>query len=199
MGLEYSDLKLETEIAKKIGTFNKTRENRINMSKRLKLYSDTWKIIFFLLNIEAIIFVVLSLSPIKVSNILTGIFSIYVILLQYYINELNYSERSLKIHYHQLDIEDLILKLKSLMMKINKEGIEGCICLKEFQTIMTEYQMLLKNNENHDSIDNNKRKLESSDIDIKLRDLTVDKLIIYFNKVIVVLMGFLIIYVSLIK
>jgi hypothetical protein len=185
---DYSNIELDTEIPKKINTLNKTRENRINMSKRLKGYGDEWKLVFFILNIEAIILVVLSLSDVNISSIITGVFTIYVVLLQYFINELRYSERAVKIHYHQLDIEDLILRLKKVSIEFNnkKKQDENNVLLNQFYIIMFEYQMLLKNNENHDSIDNKKRKIDSANISEKVRDFTIDKLIIVFNEVVVI-------------
>lgn len=194
MEKNYKEIDIYSEIEKKINTLNKTRNNRIKMSIRLKTYSEKWKLIFFALNIEAVIFVVLSLG-VKETNqecdgtmfsILSGIFSIYVILVQYYINELNYNERALKVHYHQLDIEDLILRLKELIIHNNsqKNKFEEERILSEFNTIMHEYQTVLKNNENHDQVDNersvydtlnNKEKLN------KVRDFTVDNIILHIN------------------
>jgi hypothetical protein len=109
MEKDYSNIDPISEINKKINTLNKTRNNRIEMSKRLKKYSDKWKFIFFFLNIEAVFLILLSLAgkelvPFNINpsyfSVFSGIFSIYVILLQYYVNELNYNERFLKIQSH---------------------------------------------------------------------------------------------------
>jgi hypothetical protein len=220
MEKEYEDITVLSEVNKKINTLNKTRNNRIEMSKRLKKYSDKWKMIFFFLNIEAVIFVLLSLGGKNLNSnfgddsfgLISGIFSIYVILLQYYINELNYNERALKTHYHQLDIEDLILKLKTLILENNIPGTyyNEKSQMKAFNTIMHEYQSILKNNENHDEVDNeksifnNKKKdqslkgiegqqqeqqdinegKKSNDIE-KVWDITVDNILLHFNIVII--------------
>jgi hypothetical protein len=201
MGVDYEGMNIITEIEKKIKTLNKTRNTRIKMSLRLKDYSEKWKSIIFVLNIEAVIFVLLSLggheiNPIfkeTIFTVLSGIFSIYVILIQYYINELNYNERALKVHYHQLDIEDLILRLKEIIIK--KNSIENILTEKDyierFNTIMFEYQTILKNNENHHPIDyerslrellDNKEKL------IRVNDFTVDNIVLNFNIVLLILM-----------
>lgn len=159
----YENITILTEVLKKINTLNKTRNNRISMSKRLNKYSDRWKLVFFFLNIEAVVFIILSLNTSNtniISNdnfsVYTGIFSIYVILLQYYINELNYKERATKAHYHQLEIEDQILELKNLIMINNSKNpnTNEYEMLKQFNKIMNNYQLILKNNENHASIDN---------------------------------------------
>ncbi|MBV6684748.1 SLATT domain-containing protein [Bacillus sp. JRC01] len=221
MKKRYREITILSEIEKKINTLNKTRNNRIEMSIRLKGYSDKWKLIFFFLNIEAVIFVLLSLSgeeihPLfgkSIFSLMSGVFSIYVILVQYYINELNYNERALKVHYHQLDLEDLILKLKVLILNHNvKENTnDEKVLIESFNIIMFEYQSTLKNNENHDPVDNEKsifnqiniklqekkvRDLEGKDenedlnddtpqneLDLKeVKDFTVDNIILNLNK-----------------
>ncbi|KAA0742810.1 SLATT domain-containing protein [Bacillus sp. AY3-1] len=184
MRKSYREITILSEIEKKINTLNKTRNNRIEMSIRLKGYSDKWKLIFFFLNIEAVIFVLLSLGgkeihPLfgeSIFSLMSGVFSIYVILVQYYINELNYNERALKVHYHQLDLEDLILKLKGLILNHNVKGNtnDEQALIKSFNIIMFEYQSTLKNNENHDSVDNEKSKFNQ--INIKLQEKKVKEL-----------------------
>ncbi|MDQ0808192.1 SLATT domain-containing protein [Priestia megaterium] len=200
MSEEYKNIDITTEIEKKVNTLNKTRNTRIEMSLRLKDYSEKWKAVFFVLNIEAVIFVLLSLGGKEINKIfadplfsvLSGLFSIYVILIQYYINELNYNERSLKVHYHQLDIEDLILRLKELITKNNsKENIlneEDLI--KEFNIIMFDYQTILKNNENHDPVDyqRNIRKLSKDKDNFKIiKDYTVDNIVLNINIALLIL------------
>lgn len=190
----YFNINIVDEIEKKIKTLNKTRNNRINMSLRLKNYSDKWKSAFFVLNIEAVIFVVLSLGENEnipnfnssLFSLFSGIFSIYVILIQYYINELNYNERSLKVHYHQLDIEDLILRLKELLISKNSEEnqLTENEMINSFNVIMHEYQTIMKNNENHDPVDYLRSKNESASPrkrHKKVMDLTVDRIILVVN------------------
>lgn len=190
MNKDYSNLEITFEINKKINSLNKTRDNRIEMSKRLKSYSEKWKFIFFILNFEAVLFVLLSLAGSKVNDnfgsgeftLFAGAFSIYVILLQYYVNELNYNERSLKAHYHQLEIEDLILELKKILI-LSKEKL---IAIDEHYSIMVKYQSLLKNNENHNSLDNKKR-LSRNDSNIKVKDYTTDNILLYINMVLLLI------------
>ncbi|MCY8307738.1 SLATT domain-containing protein [Bacillus vallismortis] len=204
MHKEYKNITIFSEINRKINTLNRTRNNRIEMSKRLKKYSDKWKLVFFCLNIEAVIFVLLSLGGKQVNpsfsdsdfSLIAGIFSIYVILLQYYVNELNYNERALKTHYHQLDIEDLILKLKNLLLNSNSQNkdIDEKSLIVRFDTIMFEYQSVLKNNENHDSVDDKKnrysvikddkedKKYKDTEINKKkIKDFTVDNILLHVN------------------
>ncbi|MDR7669379.1 SLATT domain-containing protein [Bacillus altitudinis] len=197
MKKEYKNITIISEIETKINTLNRTRNNRIEMSKRLKKYSDKWKIIFFWLNIEAVIFVLLSLGGKEVEpslsnsgfSLIAGVFSIYVILLQYYVNELNYNERALKTHYHQLDIEDLILKLKKLFLEKNNSNSDDKSLIERFDVIMFEYQSILKNNENHDSVDDAKHRFNKIIEDKefkkkKIKDFTVDNILLHVNMVI---------------
>jgi len=204
MNSEYEGINILTEIEKKINTFNKTRNTRIRMSLRLKDYSEKWKLILFILNIEAVIFVLLSLGGEGINHmlkeavfsIIAGIFSIYVILIQYYINELNYNERALKVHYHQLDIEDLILRLKNLIIKKNSEEnrLKEKEYIDEFNIIMFEYQIVIKNNENHHPIDYEKSMIKESDKDSKrkkIKDFTVDNIVLNINIVLIILIPLL--------
>lgn len=195
---KYSERTIKYEVEKKIKTLNKTRNNRLEMSKRLSDYDDKWKVVFFILNIEAVIFILLALSNIQINelfaetsfSLFSGIFSIYVILLQYYINSLNYRERALRLHYHQLDIEDLILRLKRIFLIQNdsNQSFKDSQAIEEYKIIMFEYQAFLKNNENHNSLDNKVSEFNKSDSDkwkflkrAKIIDFTVDKLILCFN------------------
>lgn len=201
MTVEYKDINIITEIDKKIKTLNKTRNTRIKMSLRLKDYSEKWKSILFVMNIEAVIFVLLSLAGDEINpifkgatfSVLAGIFSIYVILIQYYINELNYNERALKVHYHQLDIEDLILRLKDLITKKNSDenGLKEKDYIDEFNTIMFEYQTIIKNNENHHPIDyerSMRERTENNDKLKKIYDFTVDNIVLNFNIALIILL-----------
>lgn len=202
--MDYKEINIISEIEKKIKTLNKTRNTRIKMSLRLKDYSEKWKSILFVMNIEAVIFVLLSLGGQEINpiykaatfTILAGIFSIYVILIQYYINELNYNERALKVHYHQLDIEDLILRLKDLITKNNSD--ENSLTQKdyidEFNTVMFEYQTILKNNENHHPIDyerSMRERLDNNDKVKKVHDFTVDNIVLNINIALIILLPIL--------
>lgn len=215
MSRKYKNIEILSEIEHKINTLNTIRNARIKMSQRLKSYSERWKLVFFVLNIEAVIFVLLSLggkeiNPIFINTIfsvLSGLFSIYVILIQYYINELNYNERALKVHYHQLDIEDLILRFKDLLIKNNsrENKLDERNLIREFNTIMNEYQTILKNNENHDPIDfvrSKKSKEEENKNDLgrskksnkkenKIKEYTIDNVILKINQLLIILIPIL--------
>ncbi len=189
----YSERDILYEIQHKISTLNKTRDNKIKQSLRLEKYTELWKVVTFILNIEAVIFVILSIGAgssietVLFNNayfvIISSIFSIYVILIQYYISEQRYGERALKAHYQQLHIEDLILSLKNLLIMKNSTDdlIKNSYYVNEYNKIINEYQILLKNNENHEPIDYQMAILESSSVKEKKKDFTKDNVMIYAN------------------
>lgn len=212
MDNEYKDINIQSEIEKKIRTFNKVRISRINMSLRFKEYSEKWKFLIFALNTEAVVLVLLSLGGHELNqvfrgtlfNVISGVFAIYVILIQYYVNELNYNERALKVHYHQLDIEDLILRLKGLLVKVNSKqnSLNERDLIDRFDTIMYEYQAIIKNNENHDPVDFERGELNilQSKEKIKIvKDRTVDNVVFYINLSISILVPLLIAFIIIFR
>src|SRR5690625_3506329 len=152
---------IHTVIMNKIKSMGNLRGSRIEASKRLENYSRKWNFILFFLNVEAIIIVLLSLTntietiyigPINMSfALLSGIFTLYVILLQYYVNILNYNERALRLSYHQLEVEDLIQQLNLLKLKANlpETDIREKEVIEKYDDIVNKYQLVIKNNENH--------------------------------------------------
>lgn len=154
----YMNTNIKEEINKKINTIDKTRSNRIFASERLYNYSKKWEVVFFFMNGLAIIFLISSTlipSASKLMTFVSGCFSLYTIITQYYYNNLNYRERGLKFHYLELDLERLIIQLKTLLRddKRSDEELE-----REYKSIMNNYISSLKGYENHEDIDNDKRK-----------------------------------------
>lgn len=148
---------IREEINKKINTIDKTRTNRIFASERLYNYSKKWEVVFFLMNVLAIIFLISSTlvsNPSKLMTFVSGGFSLYTIVTQYYYNNLNYRERGLKFHYLELDLERLIIQLKALLRNSNMEDLD---LEREYNCIMNNYISSLKGYENHEDIDNDKR------------------------------------------
>lgn len=186
----YEERDIVFEIKHKVNTFNKTRNNKIKQSLRLERYTEMWKVVTFILNIEAVIFVILSLGaePESILDnnyfvIISSIFSIYVILIQYYISEQRYGERALKAHYQQLHIEDLILSLKNLLITRNSAEIElkESYLINEFNRLINDYQTILKNNENHSPIDYLFATAEESQGGLSKKDFTKDNIMVYSN------------------
>lgn len=167
----------------------RTRMNRINLSERLKRYSKKWNIIIFLLNIEAVVLIIMVISQYKSNpmSVFSGVFSAYVILLQYFINEQKYSERSLKSHYHQLELGDNIHELDNCISKIKlEEKFEEKEILETRENVLREYQLTLKNNENHAEIDDINNLIMERKGQKRLIDFSSDNIFAFMNFIVVI-------------
>ena len=110
------------------------------------------------MNVLAIIFLISSTlvpSESKLMTFVSGCFSLYTIITQYYYNNLNYRERGLEFHYLELDLERLIIQLKTILRDTNMTDLD---LEREYSYIMNNYINSLKGYENHEDIDNEKRK-----------------------------------------
>lgn len=131
------------------------RNARIISSERLKKYSEKWNVIFVWLNLMAVIGTVLGIYSYVKNNVLTlvsALFSLYVILVQDFVGKENYSERSLKLHYHQLSLKRVINELTKLKLRINSTpGYQiGWKDLDLYKAILNERNQSLSGYENHD-------------------------------------------------
>ena len=112
---------------------------------------------------------------------LSALFSIYSLLVQNFVAKLNYNERALKLHYHQLELEDFLLELKSIIFQKNLNEDEK---IDKYQQVMFKYQISLRGNENHSDYDHKfakkyqKRKYSQgdsqSDMESKGTDRTIE-------------------------
>ncbi|MGL5898157.1 MAG: SLATT domain-containing protein [Lactobacillaceae bacterium] len=198
------------EVNKKILGFKRTRLNRISASERLKKYSSRWNLLFLIMNSLAIFLVIVSIkAPMKsgIDVIISGCFSIYIILLQYFISNQNYRERSLKFHYEQLEIDKLRYDLKKLIYSQSSFDDRE----NEYGAIIDKYMISLKNNENHEKVDDEQNKYindcheKVDDVQetqknkyfkniIKKFDLTMDNMFIYFNVLLIICLVVLLVY-----
>lgn len=188
---------LNHEIQKKINGWKRTRYNRINISERLKKYSAHWNNIMFFMNAFAIILTITSLKfPLnnEIDTVITGCFSIYVILLQYFLANQNYEKRSLKFHYEQLEIEKLRYSLKKLLRDSSLSYQQK---QEKYISISNQYLISLKNNENHEKLDDKAVKDEldkskeksnnaSSSKNKSFHDKSLDNIFFYLNLVLFV-------------
>lgn len=144
------------EINKKINSINIVRNARIKSSERMQYYSKHWTRIFFVFNLLAIIFVMTSLVKpnLKGFTEVTSFFTLYVIILQYYVAARNYNERSLRYHYHQLELEQNILDLKEILISsINSNNKNSQEDIIKYLEVMKKYNINLQNIENHQGMD----------------------------------------------
>ena len=177
---DYSKRTLLDEINIKINSIDIVRTSRINASKRLYGYSEKWDLISLIMNVMSIGFVVVSLLPLDINknNVLlsiSAIFSLYTILIQYFLSNLNYNERALKFHYHQIQLENFVLQLKMLLLDNSLEEFKK---FTEYKNIMSRYQISLEGYENHSEIDYKKAK-SSREMADSIRDFSWDNIFLY--------------------
>lgn len=161
---------LLNSIEKDIKRNTTIRNARIISSERLRKYSEKWNVIFVWLNLIAVIgtvlgialanipasdkFPVLNINPknSKIMTLVSALFSLYVILVQDFVGKENYSERSLKLHYHQLSLKRVINELTKLKLRINSTpGYQiGWKDLDLYKAILNERNQSLSGYENHD-------------------------------------------------
>lgn len=157
----------------------RTRTNCLLASQRLLLFANRWNNLSFLINVVAMTFAVISVlnHVSKYFTWLSTFYAIYVILLQYFLANKDYNARSSKLHYEQLEINSIRMKLK--ILSANKELVESDKA-RYFQEIFSEYNISLNNNENHTKLDDQRGKDTSS----KHRDFSFDNVFINLNLII---------------
>lgn len=183
--LEENMKEINEAIASRINGWKRTRNNRINISKRLKSYDEKWNVLILCMNTLAIIFVIFSLKmPLDtgMDTVVAGCFSIYVIVLQYFLSNQDYKTRGLRFHYEQLEIEKMRYSLKKLL---NDNSLEIGQKQEKYDEIVDQYLISLKNNENHASIDDDLTREEKKSNKKwgknKVRDFSLDNLFLYAN------------------
>lgn len=187
MESEYRHRTIQEEIDHKINTLNKTRNNRINASERLYSYSNKWNIVFFFMNVIAVIMLVTSIysKGSSTKTMISGIFSLYTIITQYVYNSLNYRERALKFHYNELELESQILELKNLSRRARIAFSDEYVLELKYKAIIEKYIATLKGYENHDNIDNirsnnpNKHLIFIKDIDFYFFIINIITLLVF--------------------
>ena len=187
MESEYRHRTIQEEIDHKINTLNKTRNNRINASERLYSYSNKWNIVFFFMNVIAVIMLVTSIysKGSSTKTMISGIFSLYTIITQYVYNSLNYRERALKFHYNERELESQILELKNLSRRAQKAFSDEYVLELKYKAIIEKYIATLKGYENHDNIDNirsnnpNKHLIFIKDIDFYFFIINIITLLVF--------------------
>ncbi|KKI56556.1 SLATT domain-containing protein (plasmid) [Staphylococcus warneri] len=179
MSKDYISLNIKEEINKKIYSIDKVRNARINASKRLENYANQWNFLFFLLNVLAVIFVLSALVLISNNafSFVASCYSLYVILLQYYISIQNYKERALRFHYHQLQLEDAIIQLKILIFNYYEYSDNKII--EQYKEIMNQHNLKLTNIENHSDRDFLLGNAKNSKPYKK--EVNIDKFILFMN------------------
>jgi len=180
---DFKDRDIDYEINLKCNSIDTVRAARINTSKRLYEYAEKWELIFLAMSlVSACLLVYALINPENKARLaLSALFSIYSLLVQNFVAKLNYNERALKLHYHQLELEDFLLELKSIIFQKNLNEEEK---IDKYQQVMFKYQISLRGNENHSDYDHKfakkyqKRKYSKgdsqSDMEYKVTDRTIE-------------------------
>lgn len=149
---DFKDRDIDYEINLKCNSIDTVRAARINTSKRLYEYAEKWELIFLAMSLVSTGLLVYALiNPENKERLaLSALFSIYSLLVQNFVAKLNYNERALKLHYHQLELEDFLLELKSIIFQKNLNEDEK---KEKYQQVMFKYQISLRGNENHSDYD----------------------------------------------
>ena len=179
---DFKDRDIDYEINLKCNSIDTVRAARINTSKRLYEYAEKWELIFLAMSLVSTGLLVYALiNPENKARLaLSALFSIYSLLVQNFVAKLNYNERALKLHYHQLELEDFLLELKSIIFQNNLNEDEK---IDKYQQVMFKYQISLRGNENHSDYDHKfakkcqKRKYSKGDSQSDRESKVIDRTI----------------------
>ncbi len=147
---------IDKEIEHKKNSLDITRNCRVMFAKRMYNKYTVWSFTFFITNCTAIFIFLMSVYKDSTAlSYYSGVYSIYVILLQYTTNYYKYYEAHELTMTCEKKIESSIYKLKSLF-RSEKSDIEK---ESEYMVIMDDYLKDLEFYPNH------------SDVDVKLSNL----------------------------
>lgn len=130
------------------------RKSRMHASERLYGYANHWEFIILIMNVISSGLMILSLATNESREkiIISACFSIYTMIMQFYYSTLNYRERALRLHYHQLELEDLNLELEmTQIVNSSRDGKQEWIeeKFRIYSEVVSKYQLALQDQENH--------------------------------------------------
>ncbi|WP_203261483.1 SLATT domain-containing protein [Streptococcus uberis] len=181
------NMTIEYRIKDSIRRLKIVRKSRIYTSERLGNYSSKWEMYLLIMSILSSMLLVVSLAvkdETTSSKIISGCFSMYTIILQYFVSTLNYRERALKFDYHQLEVENMIQDLQFL--EIQNQDLTNV--QEQYKTIMEKYQILLQGQENHTDLDYKRTSLTDSKY---LKDFSLDNCFVNMQPIIIITFMFL--------
>ncbi len=148
------------EVNKKFKAIDIVRTARIKTSERLYKYSKQWEFILFVMSLVSSFLLLFSLIYPEngLRTLISSAFSTYSLLLQNFVSKMNYNERALKIHYHQLELESFVQELRLLLLKKEDEDIRS-----DYATILDKYRISLAGIENHSELDYKLSKIKHSE------------------------------------
>lgn len=144
---------INQKIEKLMYSIEVTRRARIYKCERLYDYADNWEFIILMMNVISSFLLIFALIRDETGYQLTisACYSIYTMLMQFYYSTLNYRERGLRLHYHQLELERFVKRLEDLLIIEQQLGESEKI--KEFKNVRNLYFSALQEAENHSTED----------------------------------------------
>ena len=179
--LKYNMRKLDESIQDEIRKLKIVRRARILASERLGRYASKWDMYLLLMAILSSALLVISLLVNNESlarKVVSGCFSMYTVIIQYYVSTLNYRERALKFHYHHIEINKLKESLQGLLIQDYDFKNKN----EKFKVIVEKYDLLLQQQENHGDYDYYSAKYK----DIRQRDFSMDNIFVNIQPMIII-------------
>lgn len=180
--LKYNMRKLDESIQDEIRKLKIVRCARILASERLGGYANKWDMYLLWMAILSSALLVISLlvkDEGLIRKVVSGCFSLYTVIIQYYVSTLNYRERALKFHYHHIEIN----KLKESLQGLSNHGYNFKTRNAKFKVIVEKYNLLLQQQENHSEYDYRRAKYK----EVQQRDFSMENIFVNIQPLFILL------------
>ena len=180
--LKYNMRKLDESIQDEIRKLKIVRRARILASERLGGYANKWDMYLLWMAILSSALLVISLlvkDEGLIRKVVSGCFSLYTVIIQYYVSTLNYRERALKFHYHHIEIN----KLKESLQGLSNHGYNFKTRNAKFKVIVEKYNLLLQQQENHSEYDYRRAKYK----EVQQRDFSMENIFVNIQPLFILL------------
>lgn len=180
--LKYNMRKLDESIQDEIRKLKIVRRARILASERLGGYANKWDMYLLWMAILSSALLVISLlvkDEGLIRKVVSGCFSLYTVIIQYYVSTLNYRERALKFHYHHIEIN----KLKESLQGLSNHEYNFKTRNAKFKVIVEKYNLLLQQQENHSEYDYRRAKYK----EIQQRDFSMENIFVNIQPLFILL------------
>ena len=174
--------KLDEMIQDEIRKLKIVRRARILASERLGGYASKWDMYLLLMAILSSALLVISLivpNEGLIKKVVSGCFSMYTVIIQYYVSTLNYRERALKFHYHHIEIN----KLKESLQWLSLQGYNFKKKNAKFKVIVEKYNLILQQQENHSEYDYHRAKCK----EMRQLDFSMDNIFVNIQPIVIIL------------
>lgn len=180
--IKYNMRKLDESIQDEIRKLKIVRRARILASERLGGYANKWDMYLLWMAILSSTLLVISLlvkDEGLIRKVVSGCFSFYTVIIQYYVSTLNYRERALKFHYHHIEIN----KLKESLLGLLIQDYDFKNKNEKFKVIVEKYDLLLQQQENHSEYDYRRAKYK----EVQQRDFSMENIFVNIQPLLIIL------------